>query len=400
MFARFTRFRRFSLATMLAVVTLLSLYLGREWRKVEERRAVLAWLEARDVRTEGRSVCEISLPQEVPPTWLERLLEGESPNQLKWPAEAPRIRAAIVHGFQPEEIARIKHAFPQVQVREWTAQSTPAPDTEELIDRRDALSAEDLRRAKAKVAQALWAELQLVDWGYETVDYHDFYLSSCVLRDVELQDTANREQRIAARRGHVERLRHHYIQRNALYQVGAAGGDAFLEAEAHLGWLEAELELRSEEGRTDPPAEKTGQAQPPAAPQGPPPDAKMEVARSATMTALDLERSRLQVADWLWHALGVNMGGPPPYEQQDFYFCSRAMRDANLALAAGPVDRIAARRRHVDQMQIKYAQCHAMYVVGARGSDAHTEAQLRLRWLEAMRELRQEERAAEEGKSG
>lgn len=243
--------RRFSLASLLLIVTLVSLLFGWKWREVNEKRQVMEWLQVRADQGHFLEMHEVLIPHRR--SWIDRLVAGEWPFV---PAAEEEVSELVV-GCSEEEIERVKQVFPEAVINIYTPPSALArrgrpmkpPEVKVEVDRLTKLSTGELASARTDAADRWWKELEMARAGNDDVAIRDLYAASLQLRDAELAAATDQAGRIAARREHMLRMQRVYLYTNALYHVGANGGAAKDEAQAHVRWIEAELELREEAGR-------------------------------------------------------------------------------------------------------------------------------------------------------
>lgn len=122
MVSRFRSRLKFSLRTLLVLVTLLCLYLGWQKQRINERDDIIRWTQA-DLPMpyhlrDGDKVLLCCHEPEVP--WLRRQL-GD--NQYFWSCMYPN---------DPNDVARILAAFPSVETRQFVAATRKLVPLEDL----------------------------------------------------------------------------------------------------------------------------------------------------------------------------------------------------------------------------------------------------------------------------
>ncbi len=86
MFARIAHFRRLSLVAIAVVAVPLSLYFFSQRQVVAHRQRVRDWISGRSVHNRQAKPRVVQMHTDGPPSWIERLLAGESPRTLLQPA--------------------------------------------------------------------------------------------------------------------------------------------------------------------------------------------------------------------------------------------------------------------------------------------------------------------------
>ncbi len=105
-----------------------------------------------------------------------------------------------------------------------------------------------LRSARLKAAQDWWTCLN-VQFSMGRYNTQEYDLASKALKDAELDAAQTHEERIQALTEHCARLEARLKEVTAMFQVGAAGGEAERRAEAELRLIEAKMQLIAEEYR-------------------------------------------------------------------------------------------------------------------------------------------------------
>jgi len=113
------RWFRFSLRTMFVVVTAFGLWLGLEVRDARQRADVLAWLGARRPLDKPLVTPGYDAAQNENNRWAYRIADSE----LSWFRRllGDHFVIVIVHPSRatPEELQRVKLAFPEAVIHEW-----------------------------------------------------------------------------------------------------------------------------------------------------------------------------------------------------------------------------------------------------------------------------------------
>jgi hypothetical protein len=102
-----------------------------------------------------------------------------------------------------------------------------------------------------------------------------------------------------------------------------------------------------------------------------------------------LRRERLKAAEEWWLSLAATLHGPSDYGE--YFPPAKALKEAQLELAANKRERIKALEAYRDRMQELYDKINALFEVQAKGGEPERRAEARFYLLEAKIRIKEEE---------